>query len=191
MSNHSRGLWGYSGQTADGLALTIQSTGIGGPSAAIVLTELVELGVSTAIRIGTCTAIDSRLELGRVLVVDSAIAADGVSARLEAAESRPDAQILARLAAGREAEPATVVTTDLFYEHDRGLAERWLERGARAVELQAAPLFALGTRLGVAVGCLLCVSDAFEAGRRRRIGDVQLQAAAASMGRLAVAALGG
>ena len=54
MSNHARGLWGYSGAAvADGEPLTIQSTGIGGPSAALVLGELVELGVRRAIRVGS------------------------------------------------------------------------------------------------------------------------------------------
>ena len=61
MSNHARGLWGYSGRTPDGAELTIQSTGMGGPSAAIVLTDLAELGVRRAIRIGTCAALDPSL----------------------------------------------------------------------------------------------------------------------------------
>ena len=41
MFNHNRGLWGYTGTAADGAPLTIQSTGMGGPSAAIVIEELV------------------------------------------------------------------------------------------------------------------------------------------------------
>ena len=56
MSNHHRGLWGYYGETASGAALTVQATGIGGPSAAIVLDELAELGLRRAIRVGTCAA---------------------------------------------------------------------------------------------------------------------------------------
>src|SRR3954449_5541400 len=44
MFNHHRGLWGYTGTAADGALLTIQSTGMGGPSAAIVLEELAALG---------------------------------------------------------------------------------------------------------------------------------------------------
>src|SRR5437016_8431982 len=45
MFNHNRGLWGYTGAAAaDGRPLTIQSTGMGGPSAAIVVSELAELG---------------------------------------------------------------------------------------------------------------------------------------------------
>src|SRR3954447_25415347 len=45
MSNHARGLWGYSGVTPAGAELTIQSTGTGGPSAGMVLADLGELGV--------------------------------------------------------------------------------------------------------------------------------------------------
>ena len=44
MFNHNRGLWGYTGAAPDGELLTIQATGMGGPSAAIVLSELIELG---------------------------------------------------------------------------------------------------------------------------------------------------
>ena len=47
MFNHNRGLWGYTGTAADGAPLTIQSTGMGGPSAAIVISELVDLGART------------------------------------------------------------------------------------------------------------------------------------------------
>ncbi len=58
MFNHNRGLWGYTGTAADGEPLTIQSTGMGGPSAAIVLHELIALGVTRAIRVGTCGTLD-------------------------------------------------------------------------------------------------------------------------------------
>ena len=61
MFNHHRGLWGYSGDAAiDGRPLTIQSTGMGGPSAAIVISELVQLGASTLLRVGTCGALPPR-----------------------------------------------------------------------------------------------------------------------------------
>ena len=58
MFNHHRGLWGYTGPArADGEPLTIQATGMGGPSAAIVLTELISLGARRLIRVGTCGAL--------------------------------------------------------------------------------------------------------------------------------------
>src|SRR5436190_1162630 len=69
MSNLSRGLWGYYGETPDGRELTVQSTGIGGPSAAIVAHELAELGVRSAVRVGTCVALHNGPALGAVVVV--------------------------------------------------------------------------------------------------------------------------
>src|SRR3954467_8173743 len=71
MSNHARGLWGYSGGTHAGDELTIQATGMGGPSATVVLRDLAELGVRRAIRIGTCTSLGDR-DLGEIVVVKEA-----------------------------------------------------------------------------------------------------------------------
>jgi uridine phosphorylase len=68
MFNHNRGLWGYSGEAADGRPLTIQATGMGGPSAAIVLSELLALGARRAIRVGTCGALASTRQLGELLI---------------------------------------------------------------------------------------------------------------------------
>src|SRR6202161_3852599 len=65
MFNHHRGLWGYTGKaTADGELLTVQSTGMGGPSAAIVLHEMIALGARRLIRAGTCGALAPGLALG-------------------------------------------------------------------------------------------------------------------------------
>ena len=52
----------------DGTELTIQSLGIGGPSAAAVMADLADLGVSRAIRIGSCIAQNGGLERGSSLV---------------------------------------------------------------------------------------------------------------------------
>ena len=94
MFNHHRGLWGYTGAAkADGEQLTIQSTGMGGPSAAIVLQELIALGARRAIRVGTCGALDGGLALGDLVVAREALAADGTSRALGAGE---------RIAADRE-----------------------------------------------------------------------------------------
>src|ERR1700744_753530 len=79
MSNHARGLWGYSGLTADGRGLNLQATGMGGPSAALVLSALAELGVRRAVRIGTCAALAADLRPGDLVCVTEARAwsADG------------------------------------------------------------------------------------------------------------------
>ena len=86
--------------------------------------------------------------------------------------------LTAALAAGLRpgASPSRIVTTDLFYDSDsaetgrpRGRWDAWLGRGAVAVEMEAATIFTLGRRLGVATACLLAVSDTFRDGERQRI----------------------
>jgi uridine phosphorylase len=190
MHNLSRGLWGYSGETREGRRLSIQSTGMGGPSAAIVLQELGMLGVRRAIRVGTCGALDPSLQLGELLRAEAALPADGVSRGLGAEGPVPaDPGLLGRLdGVGR---PVTVATTDFFYEPSDEPRRGWIDAGAAAVEMEAAALFALGPRVGVAVACLLVVSDVFPGGERRRIGDEELLEAAQAMGDAAASALAG
>src|SRR2546421_1908034 len=160
MFNHSRGLWGYTGIAADGDVLTIQSTGMGGPSAAIVITELAQLGARRLLRVGTCGALDPALRLGDLVVVTEAIPDDGTSQALGAESSvLPDQRLLdALLRAGEgEARAGPVASTDLFYDgpDHRG----WAERGAMAVEMETATLFALARRRGLEAASLLLVSD--------------------------------
>ncbi len=197
MFNHHRGLWGYTGPAiADGEPLTIQSTGMGGPSAAIVLQELIALGARRAIRVGTCGALDGGLALGDLVVAHEALAADGTSRTLGAGERiAADRELTAALARAADAATragATIVSTDLFYEHDRARERAWRAAGAVAVEMEAATLFAVGARAGVPVACVLTVSDLIgehpEDGHEQ-IDDDALLAAAEAMGRAAVSAL--
>lgn len=205
MFNHHRGLWGYTGKAADGEPLTIQSTGMGGPSAAIVLHELVSLGVGRAIRVGTCGALHSSLHLGDLVVAHEAIAADGTSSALGAGElTRAHPALAGALVEelGRNGHPAglrsdggawhrgRIVSTDLFYEPDSTRNPGWSAAGAIAVEMEASTLFALGAAAGIQVGCVLAVSDTFDAaGGRVRIEEDALVRAAEKMGRAAAAAL--
>jgi uridine phosphorylase len=188
MFNHHRGLWGYTGMAGDGEPLTIQATGMGGPSAAIVLAELIALGARRAIRVGTCGAIASGLALGQLIVAREAISADGTSRALGAGERVSGdvglADALERHANGARA--GAVVTVDLFYE--RGPIGAGHE--ALAVEMEAAALFALGAVEAVPVGCVLTVSDTFdESGQRARIEDGALHEGVERAARAALAAL--
>lgn len=160
MFNHNRGLWGYTGIAADGRPLTVQSTGMGGPSAAIVVEELIALGARRLVRIGTCGALVDDLELGALVAAELVLPADGASAALGAnGRVAPDAALLERLVAAG-ARPATVVSTDLFYGARDGEPAEWLGRGAVAVEMEAAAILQLAARRGVAAGCVLGVTDA-------------------------------
>jgi DeoD family purine-nucleoside phosphorylase len=193
MFNHNRGLWGYTGTAADGEQLTIQSTGMGGPSAAIVIAELHDLGARRLIRVGTCGALVPELEFGQLLVVTEAIALDGTSRALGAPERIPaEAPLLARLreAAGPGAIAGPVVCTDLFYDGPTREVQDWRAQGALAVEMEAATLLALAARRAFAAGALLIVSDRLGP-ERRRIDPEALLAAELELGAAALRALTG
>jgi uridine phosphorylase len=195
MFNHHRGLWGYTGAAPDGEPLTIQSTGMGGPSAAIVLTELIALGAGRAIRVGTCGALAPELALGELVIAREALCADGTSRALGAGERVAANRELTEglLASAPSARAGTIVSVDLFYDVDSG--DRGSHRNppeALAVEMEAAALFAVGAGAGVPVACMLVVSDTFdEGGARERIDDQRLLAGAERMGAAAIAALAG
>ena len=83
--------------------LSVQSTGMGGPSTAIVVEELIDLGANRLIRIGTCGALVEGFGLGELVNAHEVIASDGASSALGAGEPlRPDAALgrRARGAAG-------------------------------------------------------------------------------------------
>ena len=168
MFNHHRGLWGYSGRARDGEPLTIQSTGMGGPSTAIVVEELVALGARTLMRIGTCGALVEGIEPGTLLPVDAALAADGTSRALGAAERvRADEALTMALAEAAGRDPVTCVSSDLFYDAREGLAVAWVDGGASVVEMETAALIQAATDSGARAGCLLAVTDLLSSERVR------------------------
>ena len=193
MFNHHRGLWGYTGVATDGQPLTIQSTGMGGPSAAIVVEELIALGARRLVRIGTCGALADELELGTLLAAATVLPADGTSVALGADGSLPsDPQLLDRLIAAG-ARPATVASSDLFYDPREGAAAAWIGAGAVAVEMEGATVLTVAARRGIAAACVLGVTDVPDGGgttRRatpERIEEIGLRVGAAGYAALAVA----
>ena len=193
MFNHHRGLWGYTGLAADGRPLTIQSTGMGGPSAAIVIAELADLGARQLLRVGTAGALAPALALGDLLVVTEAIPSDGTSRKLGAdGPLAPDPGLAAALlaAGGDQVQAGPVVSTDLFYDGPAGEEQEWVATGAVAVEMETAALFALARRRRLQSAALVLVSDLLLPARVRidpdelrageqRLGDVAARALAA------------
>jgi purine-nucleoside phosphorylase len=184
MLNHNRGLWGYSGVAADGHPLTVQATGMGGPSAAIVAEELIMLGARRLLRVGTCGALSADLQLGQLLSAEAALPGDGASRALGATGPlAPDAKLQAAL----QAPAGVIVSADLFYDPDPARADGWRADGAVAIEMEAATLFAVAARHGLAAACVCVVSDIVST--RERIGDEALLAAEEELGRVGFAAL--
>jgi uridine phosphorylase len=189
MFNHNRGLWGYTGTARDGQPLTVQATGIGGPSAAIVVEELIDLGARTLVRIGTCGALRTGFQLGELVAAEAVIGADGASAALGAAGPlSPDGRLTAALAAGG-ARPVTVLTTDLFYDPRDDALAKWLADDADVVEMEAAALLAIADRRDVSAAVLLGVTDLLATGERQRIDREAVEPIGLALGEAGWAAL--
>ena len=178
MLNHRRGLWGYSGPAvADGEPLTVQATGIGGPSAAIVVDELAALGARRIVRIGTCTAVDGALALGDLVVADRVLALDGASRALGAEGTLvPDAALTAALEGDAR---GPVASADSYAAPGDG---------ALAQDLQTAAVLAAAARRGVPAAAVLLVTAL--PGGERLAGDEALHAAEERLGRAGARALG-
>jgi uridine phosphorylase len=164
MANHHHGLWGYSGTTAAGRPLTVQSTGIGGPSTAAVAAELKGHGVERAIRAGSCAALDPGLDPGQVLIAAGALGLDGTSAALGIESPAPDSELTAALSrALGQAAMVTVAGHDLpIATATPRLRERWVAAGANVADGETAGLLAVGERDGLAVAVALVVDGAGE-----------------------------
>jgi uridine phosphorylase len=159
MSNHARGLWGYSGSTPGGRGLTVQSTGMGGPSAALVLSDLAELGIERAVRVGTCAALGPALRPGDLVTVREARpwSVDGRGAGRPAFPGQALAAAL-RAALADEAGEATVASLDVLHPSPGHAAP-----DGDVADMQTAALLAAGAALGVAVAAVLVVIDAASA----------------------------
>ena len=184
MSNHARGLWGYSGETARGEHLTIQATGMGGPSAAIVLADLAKLGVRQAVRIGTCRGLGDT-QPGQLLVVGEAVAEGGSAASLGVAQGetvRPDAELLARLQEELPDTSAARIASADVVPCEAAPAKP----GIVAADMQTVAVLAAGARAGVSAAAVLIVCEAARAGA---LDDRNLEEAAKRAGHASARAL--
>ena len=193
--NAERGMLGYTG-TWEGRPVSVQATGMGCPSAAIVVEELVQLGVKRLMRVGTCGGLQPHHRLGDLIVALTAIPQDGTVNTYIGEPHCPTADwelVHAAVHAAKEMGQAMhvgpIVSSDVFYNPDGEQYARWSARGVLAVEMEAAILFTLGALRKVQAGCLLTVSDIVVEGEFTRISDEELRAAVDRMTRLALAAV--
>ena len=191
--NSERGMLGYTG-TYEGRPVSVQSTGMGCPSAAIVVEELVQLGVKRLLRVGTCGGLQPDMQLGDLIVALTAVPADGTVRTYVDEPHCPTADwelvhgaVHQAKEVGQPVRVGPIVSSDVFYNPDAGQYERWSKRGILAVEMEAAILFTLGALRGVAAGCLLTVSDVVVEGVFTRISDEELRAAVDRMTQVALA----
>lgn len=162
----------------NGEKVSVTSTGIGGPSAAIAMTELAKLGAHTFVRVGTCGGIDTDVKSGDIVIAQAAIRAEGTSKEYAPIEfpAVADFGVTAALKKGAEALGAkdhvgVVQCKDSFYgQHEAESMpvsyeltnkwEAWKRLGTLASEMESAALFVVASFLKVRVGsCFLVVAN--------------------------------
>jgi purine-nucleoside phosphorylase len=191
--NSERGLLGYTGSFR-GERVSVQSSGMGCPSAGIVIEELTQLGVKKILRVGTCGGLQPDLQMGDLIVALSATPADATPLHLIGNEPHaPTADWELVHAAvhhakeqGKPVRVGGVVSSDVFYNPDGGQYQRWSDRGILAVEMEAAMLFTVGALKKIQTGCLLIVSDVVVDGEFTRITDDDMKRAVDQMTELAL-----
>jgi len=168
--NTYRGLLGYTG-TFGGKPVSVQTSGMGCPAAAIVIEELVQLGVKKILRVGTCGGLRADV-MGELIVALAAAPADKTA--LEYVGNEPfvptaSFEIVHELVhqakeLGRTVRVGPIVSSAVFYQPDQGQARRWAERGILAVEMEAAGLYGVAAEHGARALAICTVSDHIKTG---------------------------
>jgi len=166
-----RGMLGWTGSYR-GVPVSVQTTGMGSPSMAIIAEELLRLGVRRLVRVGTCGGIGEGIRTGDVVIATAAAPVDGATrTHLDGDPYAPVADfdltrslVDAARALDLRTHVGPVATVDLLYNPHPDYIPKWRTRGILAFEMEAAALFYLSRRARAEghvarAACILTVSD--------------------------------
>jgi 5'-methylthioadenosine phosphorylase/purine-nucleoside phosphorylase len=191
--NEERGMLGFTG-TFGGRPISVQTTGMGCPSAGIVFEELVMLGATRLVRVGTCGGLKNGMRMGDTVIAISATAEDETPLRIAQMPSYAPtgtfelAETAARLSreSGATVHVGPVVTSGVFYDPDPTTFARWKRTGHIGVEMEAAMMYTIAAVHGLEALAMMTVSDLLgETGETTRISDDELKRGVDQMMRLA------
>jgi DeoD family purine-nucleoside phosphorylase len=191
--NEERGMLGFTG-TFGGEPISVQTTGMGAPSAGIVFEELVMLGARRLVRVGTCGGLQPDLRMADTIVAVSASSDDQTPLRYAGMDGfAPTAtwqlvERAARLAteSGARVHVGSIVTSGVFYDPDTTSFARWRRLGHLGVEMEAAMMYTIAAVKGIEACAVMTVSDLLGMdGETQRISDEELKAGVDQMMRLA------
>lgn len=167
----------YTG-TLDGIKVSVTSTGIGGPSAAIAIDELAKCGAHTFIRVGTCGGMQEEVMGGDIVIATGAVRMEGTSREFAPIEypavadfNVTNALVSAAGKIGVRNHVGVVQCKDSFFgQHEPDIMpvsyelenkwQAWIRMGCLASEMESAALFIAGSFLRVRVGsCFLVVAN--------------------------------
>ena len=183
--NEVRGMLGFTG-TFEGQPISVQTTGMGAPSAGIVFDELVQLGAQRLVRVGTCGGLGAEMSMGDTVIALSAAADDHAPRQLSRMDCiAPTATFalvetaarLTREGSMGRVHVGPIVTSALFYEPDWEKFNTWRALGNLAVEMEAAMMYTIAAMKGIEALALMTVSDMIggDDGDTVRISDEEMK----------------
>ncbi|MCS4541436.1 MAG: nucleoside phosphorylase [Euryarchaeota archaeon] len=180
--NDHRGLLVYTG-SYNGIKVSAATTGMGCPSAAIVVEELANLGAQTFIRVGTCGAIQRHIKVGDLIIPTGAIPLDGTTKRYvtENFAPAPNFDILNALVESAKKLKAKhylglICTSDAFYREELDDAAFWSEQNALCFEMECSIIFTITYLRKLRAGAIL-VSNGNLLTKERMIDNAKVRKA--------------
>ena len=173
-----------------GVEITVTSTGIGGPSAAIAIEELIACGAEYMIRIGSGGAIQSNIKLGDLVIGTGAVREDGASNMYISTNfpAVPDIRLTNLLIntceeLGYSHHYGLVRSHDSFYIDDEEETMRyWNKKNILSSDMETSTLFTLGQLRGVKTGSILNTVVEYEGDVKEGIQDYAMELAGAVEG---------
>ncbi len=165
--NNVRGMLGFTG-TYKGKQVSVQGTGMGMPSAAIYIHELInDYNVTKLIRIGTCGALKEDVKLRDVIIAQAATTDSAmISQEFGQISFAPigDFNLLkksfdAGLKNNLNLQVGNIFCSDTFYNNDKEMQAKLADHGVLAVEMETAILYYLAAKFDVQALSILTVSD--------------------------------
>ncbi len=165
--NNVRGIQGYTG-TYKGTKVSVMASGMGMPSIGIYSYELFAFyDVENIIRIGSAGALAPELKLFDVVLGMSASTNSNFASQYNLPGTiAPTASFELLMAAkesadeiGKEVTVGNIYSSDIFYDADSTVNQRWADMGALAVEMEAAALYLNATKLKKRALCICTISD--------------------------------
>jgi len=153
----------------EGIPITATSSGIGGPSAAIAVEELANLGAKVVIRVGSCGAYSSGIEVGDIVIPVGVVKEDGTSKTYVSPSypAVPNPRVLfALVRAAKDLNVpfhvGIVLSHDVFYMRNRESVKFWNQQGVIAADMESACVLTVSRMRGLQAGAVLAVVSAYD-----------------------------
>ncbi|MCU4740195.1 nucleoside phosphorylase [Halobacteria archaeon AArc-m2/3/4] len=177
--------------TYEGSPISVTSTGIGGPSAAIAVEELARVGVDTFIRVGSCGAIQPEMDVGDLVITTGGVRQEGTSDEYvrEDYPATADYEVVCALVAaaerlGYDYHTGVTMSADSFYAGQgrpgfegfeaagsTELVEQLKAANVKNIEMEASAILTLASIYGLRAGAICTVYANRETGEFRTEGE--------------------